>query len=426
MPTRHVPGSIDDRVRLKLGGEEIFLAEQWVVNEGVMQTPSRFSLQLGQSTPLAGLFTQDPQVSDETGKQFTGPRWPLGSPFEMYIGDDLQMSGIYEGFLVHGPTARIALKGRDALSALMRTHPEAEQSFIDGTYLDLVRYALTAAGLTDATVTASNAANRKVKAGIPIDVIEEPTTVDALNADGSAAAGNQTSGTVVGAIVSRTHQNSIHENLLTFVRRHLDRVGLFLWAGAQKDTFILGQPNGAQDPCMRITRRRGQGRLESSNIRDVSFSNDVSQRHGTYTVFGRGGGGKAGRCKAISSSTDEEMVNLGLATGANFGAQGICYRDVNVQNREQAEFFSRRKAAEERRNGWNLTYTISGCRLPPLSGSKWGVVTPDTVVAIDDDEIGIHGNYYVESVERRRNPQTETEIRFMRTTDLIFGTGGIE
>lgn len=73
-----------------------------------------------------------------------------------------------------------------------------------------------------------------------------------------------------------------HENLLAFVRHHADRAGLFLWAGAKPNTFILGQPNGAQQPIYRIIRNQ----------------------------------------------------------------QPILYRDVNIQNTEQAQFYARRKLAE--------------------------------------------------------------------------------
>lgn len=429
MPPSLTTGGLDDSVRLTLGGDDIFIAESWEVVESVLSGPARFSLELGQSQPVAQLFTSQvlPSGRDASGNivPTNAPRYPKGSPFELSIGDALQMNGIYEGFHAQGAATRISLRGRDQLSVLMRTHPEAQRSFLNGTYLDLVKWALEAAGLTNAKVFASNAANRQLKAGIPITEISDPTTIDEINAAGTAAAGSQTSGTLIGGIVSQTHQNRIHENLLAFVRRHLDRAGLFLWAGATPNTFILGQPNGAQQPSLRITRKRGAG-VAASNVKHASFSDGIENRHGVCTVYGRGGGGKAGRTKTYGAYVDPEMNSLGNALGNGLQNQGILFRDCNVQSTEQAEFTAQRKIVEERRNGWNLTYTVSGHRLPTVNGDKWGVITPDTVILVEDDEYGINDVYYVETVTRRRNPQTETDIRLMRIQDLIFATGGVE
>lgn len=430
MPPPLVTGSFADSVRLQLGPDDIFIAESWEVVESILSTPSRFSLELGQSAPVASRFTSPilPSSLDsgDNVQPQSAARYPKGTPFQLFIGEALQMNGIYEGFHAHGAATQISLRGRDQLSFLMRTHPEAQRSFTDGTYLDLVEWALETAGLTSATVFASNAANRKVKAGIPIDQISDPTTIDEINADGTAAAGSQTSGTLIGGVTHQTHQNRIHENTLAFVRRHLDRAGLFLWAGANRNTFILGQPNGAQKPSLRISRKRGPGQ-SASNVVDASFSDSIEGRHGTCSIYGRGGGGKAGRTKALGSYVDPEMNTLGIVLGNGLQNQGILFRDVNVQNVEQAEFTAQRKIVEERRNGWNLTYTVSGHRLPTVDGTAWGVVTPDTVILVEDDEYGINDTFYIETVIRRRGPAgTTTSLRLMRIQDLIFATGGVE
>ena len=45
---------------------------------------------------------------------------------------------------------------------------------------------------------------------------------------------------------------------------------------------------------------------------------------------------------------------------------------------------------------------------------------PDTVVAVDDGEYGIQGNYYIERVVFRRGPETTTELTLQRPEDLVF------
>ena len=422
MPTTLAPGSFDDRVTLTLGplagqggsGTEILIAESWDVEEGVLVTPGAFTLTLGQSTPVADLFTRP-----GTGEYPYGPKFPKGTPFQLKVGSAPQMSGVVEGFHVSGKATRITIKGRDGLGALMRSHSQAERSFIDGSYKDLVLWALQESGYPNPTLLSVNTANRQIKAGIPIEVASEPMTVDQINAPPTGPL----SGITIGAVVTQTHQNRIRENILSFTRRHLDRAGLFLWAGAQPNTFILSQPNGDQSPSYQIVRKRSAPQL-SSNVIDVSYTDDATHRHGQCAVYGRGGGRKAGRAKTLGRVVDEEMVNLGRLTGSGWETQQVLYRDVNVQLQEQGDFYASRKLAEERRNGWSLIYTVRGHRLPTPDGTDWGVITPDTTIHVEDDELGFDDVYYVESVHRYRRPETVTEVRLMRTNDLTFGTAG--
>jgi prophage tail gpP-like protein len=96
-------------------------------------------------------------------------------------------------------------------------------------------------------------------------------------------------------------------------------------------------------------------------------------------------------------------------------------RDVNVSTDEQAEFFARRKLAESRRTGWQLTYTVAGHSTRAIGGLGRAVWTPDTVVEVEDDEFGLRDLFYIEAVDFRR-PPTTTTLTLMRTGDLVFGS----
>jgi prophage tail gpP-like protein len=100
----------------------------------------------------------------------------------------------------------------------------------------------------------------------------------------------------------------------------------------------------------------------------------------------------------------------------------LVHRDVNVTNDKQAEFYARRVLAESRRASWQLIYTMAGHSTDSLLGGRavWAV---DTVVDVADDEFGLNGSLWIESVTHRRNPQTTTEIVLMRGDDLVFATG---
>jgi hypothetical protein len=51
------------------------------------------------------------------------------------------------------------------------------------------------------------------------------------------------------------------------------------------------------------------------------------------------------------------------------------------------------------------------------------VWAPDTIVDVDDDEFGISGQFWVESVTFKRPPTTTTLV-LMRPSDLVFGEPG--
>jgi prophage tail gpP-like protein len=387
-------GGLDDSVRLVVGSDDLLVATGWNIAEEILSQPSAFSVAVGMSSP-PGAFMR---------------KYPKRTAVQLYIGSALQMTGQIDGYRVKGAAGTLTIKGRDALAPLHDGSSESPRSFIDGSYSDAVKWALKEAGLDPDRLVSSNAANRKINAGVPIDELDAPVTIDQVNQEQTSSSGTTST---VGATIKQEHQYKLSESLLTFVRRLLDRAGLFLWAAAD-GSFILSQPNGAQAPTYRLTRKLN----DASNVIECDFNDDATHRHSAAVVYGRGGGRKAGRGKAKGAVIDEEMSNLGYT-------QAVLYRDVNVQNVEQAEFFARRKLAEERREGWSLSYPVSGHRLPAMSGGLPAVITPDTTAQIDDDYLDIHGVHYIEGVTRTRDPHTTSIVRLMRLNDLVFGNAGI-
>jgi prophage tail gpP-like protein len=100
----------------------------------------------------------------------------------------------------------------------------------------------------------------------------------------------------------------------------------------------------------------------------------------------------------------------------------LVLRDANVNNADQAVFYARRKIAETRRAGWSLVYTVAGHTIPSLATGARAVWSPDTIVNVIDDEMGLSGPYYIERCVYRRGPQTSTELVLQRPSDLVFGS----
>lgn len=393
-------GGIDDRVRLQLGDDEVKIAETYEVNASILSQPSGFSLRLGNG-----------DVAREILKRYL----PL-TPFKLYIGSVLQQSGNIDHPRAEGSTGAttITLRGRDALAPLHDAEIDAEESLSNMTYTDLVKRSLEKVGLSAAKLKASGEADRSIRAGVPVTQFSDPAPTDPAILTGSHESGGTTY-----PVNKRAMQTKLGESWFSFVRRYLDRAGFFLWAGAD-GSFILSAPNVDQKPIYKIVRKRGMP-SNAVNVTDATFDNDTTHRHSVAVVYGRGGGRKHGRSKAITATTDDEMVNfLQEAFGIGTHRQ-LVIRDANVHTIDQAAFLGQRKLAEERRAGWRLEYTLAGHTTPALGTSKRAVWTPDTLVEVEDDEFGLHNTFWIESCEYKRGPETTTTIRLMRKTDLLFG-----
>jgi prophage tail gpP-like protein len=392
-------GGRDDSVKLLVNGQQLLIAESWNVNEGVLSQPAGFSITIG-SGDLAASLIQTFQP---------GPNYI----FQLLVGNVLQQSGYLDAVMAGQPpgsATKVTLKGRDSLAPLQDTFVTGVIAANVKTYAQLAWFALQQVKLAPSgpidpnILQTDNTANRSAKAGVNVAETK------------ASQAGQEIS---AGSIASPP-QARLHETWHQFLRRHFDRAGLFFWA-ANDGSFVLAAPNGNQAPTYLLRRKTGQPKDSlRANVVGMSFQDDRTHRHSEAIVYAKGGGKAFGRVKSKGAFDDDEMQ----ASGYN---QPIVFRDANCHNQAEAEFFARRKLAEERRSGWKLEYTVDGHTLPLASasnaagGGQRAVLVPDTVVHVDDDELGFHENFYLESLDRQRGPQTTTTIRLMRLTDLIFG-----
>lgn len=380
-------GASDDSVTLRLGDDAVHISQSYEIQSAILTQPTAFSLRLGWGDTTAELFKH----------------YSPNTSFVLIIANAQQASGRVDEVSAEGSSGatEVTIKGRDTLASLHDVDVNADISFANSTYVAIVERALKEVGLGDATLVTSNLANRKLRAGVPIAELAPPDLVLELRQVGIVAAG-----TTQGHVTARSG-----ERWSQFLSRYLEKAGLMLWAAAD-GSFILSQPNAKQAPAYRIVRRRGQTRNEV-NVVGASLKNDTTSRFSKATAYGRGGGKKLGRTKAKGSFTDDEMQAWGFSRTRSF-------RDTTCTSQVQAEFYARRKVAEARRAGWQLRYTVAGHTTAALGSGRRAVWTPDTMVQVDDDEFGLHGNFYLESVTFKR-PPTTTELVLMRPSDLVFG-----
>jgi prophage tail gpP-like protein len=307
------------------------------------------------------------------------------------------------------------MKGRDLMARLHDTDITGERSFNNATYEELFKAALEDVGLNHDVIEISNTANRKVRAGANVKVGEEPVKVSEV----------KTSPTALGfknIVIAK-----LGETWLQFLERQFQKIGLFPWCDANGN-FVLSRPNGQQKPLYHFYRKRFSGEspaeddanayggkvVASANVESFEYTNDTTKRFSEVVIFARNGGRKKGHNHTNGKFEDLEMKALG------FNRRRV-HRDVDVTNADEATFYARMKIAEVNRASVKLVYVISGHSAPTIDDpKKRAIIVPDTVAHIDDFELGIHDNWYIETVEYRSPPRT-TVVTMMRIQDLLFG-----
>lgn len=392
----------DEVVRLKLAGEEVPIASRYTVAAGVLDVPAAYTMTIGHSGIVADLAAA----------------FPPFTPFELWIGDVKIQSGETDGFSLAGSAgSEITLMGRDVLAPLVDTEINSERTFAEKTFRQLAETALEESGIDAPLISEDNIANRKAITGV--ESVKELAPVRTEEA--STPAGQQTGKT---KITYKSIKAEVGTTWFDFLIEQLRRAGLFIWA-AVDGSFVLTRPQ-VSTPIYRILRRRTT--LDEPGAVTVlgqpSFTHDTTKRFTECQVFGRAGGGKQGRGKVTARHFDDDMIalmNPDPADRANGGKRRKPHivKDDKVRTVAQAAFLARRKIAESRRAGWSLSYKVVGHTAPAIGGGR-AIWQPDTVVEVVDDELGVEGPMYVESVTFSRTPETTTEIKLLRIEDLIF------
>ena len=446
-------GKPDDRVRLELGETLVITLQSYEVSQRFLTVPSAFAARIGDGDTVIELITS----------------YPPKTPYRLLIGEVPQHTGELDGAAADGGSEGtvVNMTGRDCLALLHDAHAIADKGFGDISYADLATACLDGAGYTDYLVIPSNDANRRVQGGLSTSaqvgaprrtegvrvgatvvvpkgvdpnsamVLDAQQKAQAAIAKGTGitdegilvvlnngvpvekqiadqVAANLRKSTNASKSTAKKLQIKLGDTYYGFYKKEADRAGLFIFAGFDKNTFILTEPNAKQKPTYRLYRKRGLDRNEV-NVLSHRYHNRTEGRHAKYIVVGRGGSGKGGREKVRGEFVDQEMVDLGYS-------KPWAKEDPDAKSAAQCEFYARRACAEARRQGWELVYTVEGHTAPSLVGNGRAVWAIDTIVDVQDDELGIYGPHWIEGVTLRGGPNgTTTEITLMRPEDLVFG-----
>jgi prophage tail gpP-like protein len=388
-------GSGHDTVALTLAGETVLIARDGNIKTSVFSEPSVFTLTLGWGGTTKELLE----------------RYPPRTPFTLSIGGQRIMTGLVDSIQAGGEATEVTLTGRDMTAALVDDEVGVDQQFSESTYFELTEKMLVACGLESWALSGDNTANRKAITGHDVVEVARPMSGDSFLLEEQPAPGQEQQALTEKRRVYRTIKAEVGQTRWNFLEKHYKKAGLFL-RNAGDGQFVLARPNPAQKPCVLIQRRRGATR-DTSNALGHQFTNDFTGRRARTIVHGSTGGGKAGRGKVQAILEDPECLALGMRNQRTI-------KDRDVKTQSQAAYVARREVAQQRRDGWRLEYTVSGLIVPSLVNvGSWAVWAVDTVCRVEDDELGLHGDFYVSDVDFRLTPRTAT-IRLMRPEDLVF------
>jgi prophage tail gpP-like protein len=384
-------GNVNDVVTLRLGGRELLISESYDVRMSFFRQPSVFALRTGWGGTTLELLD----------------KYPPNTPFSLEIGGRLQFTGRLDAVNAEQSSGatEITFHGRDDLAPLHDSMANAERSFDKATYVEMVDQLLTDAGIGDYTLFFSDEANIARKTGVS-------------SVSGSKVFGRST--TAANSAKKKGGQLKVGERRYEFLKKELDRGGLFLMAGADfgdGPTFILTQPNTDDPPRYRILRERGLLR-DKVNVTSASFKNDVAKRFAAYTIFGRSAD-KNNKTPVSATILDEEMIGYGFTAAA----RTYTARVDTCTSIDEAQKLAWRERAENRREGYVVNYTVAGHSIPALNGrtrndrAVWAV---NTVVDVFDREYGIYENMWITDVQFQRDGSgTRTGLTLVSASDWV-------
>jgi prophage tail gpP-like protein len=388
---------LKDEVVLTLGGDALRITENYEIKAAILTQPAAFSIRLGHGGVVADLLK----------------RYPENTPFQLSINDHQIQTGYTDGLATGGSGAtQITFDGRDQLAEVIQSCVHRDRSFANITFRDLTAAVFDEIGVRDYTIISDNLANRRAITGTQT-VQTKPAEIEIETFTKKEA---EIRKVVQGTSKTTTKSENVKigTRWYDWLKSHYDRAGLFLWTTGAGD-YVLSAPNSNQEPAYRITRirrgERGLGKVVTHHHR-----RNIAQRYTKVVVYGRGGGKGQGRTKTRGEFVNEEVARI-------LGGEDrrvLTVHDNDCKSNKDCEYLARRRVAEMNRDGWSLLYTLAGHSTEALKGGGRAVWAQDTVVEVDDRELGIQGLFYIENVTFSRSPATTATVHLMRPTDMVF------
>ena len=413
---------------------ELQLRDQSGAISKVINTWKQYSYNSHFLTPTDGWsFT----LGDEVVKQSILEGIFVGQRVTLSINGHTQGDGYVDKIQINGNRSSgvsVSVEGRDRFAPVVDGNIDPQnvrfnssQSLWDVLYAVFSPYGWTVQATIgpDAQYIVSNEANRNVitgeAQGVPATKLSKPIKSYQL------------------------HQLKPYPNEgnFAFAARVAQRFGLWIWLSADGRQVIIGKPDFGQAKKYDIRHKTGAaGSL--NNVLDYHVERHAGEMPTVIVATGFGGGGEYPRgglkCvfpniltgytalgavrpevqaiinangdgKIVLPSTESlQYLNTRALTGVStnfFNSQHrpMYLHDDESKTLEQLENFVRREMSLRQRSALTAVYTLEG---HSHNGRPWCV---DTIVNVDDDVCGIHGNMWVMSRTFTKDRMSGTRTR---------------
>lgn len=381
----------------------------------------------------------DPQLPQGlSGKIVTGQRVTLlinGRPTCTGYIDE------WSGDNSRGGGSTLTLTGRDVLGDAVDSCIDPTLRFSEKQTLeDVLREVFTPFGLT--TFTADNAANRDLITGNKYGIKVNKTSYTKKGQVTKA------SGKPVKSFLQHLAKPYQHEGAYEFAERVAKRSGLHLWASADGDSVIAGQPDFDQEPRFELLRKRGREAGSDNNIVGGAVTKSRLNQPSVIVATGCGGGGEFGRgrykvamvnelialdaganlipdvTRVLEKHKDAYRISLDdlpgkaspLALNPYPRCRPLYLHDDVSQDLEQLKNYVKREMAVRQQSSLAVTYEVAG---HTQNGQTWAV---DTVVGVGDDVGDIHEELWIKGVTftKSRSSGTRTSLTLIRPWTMTF------
>lgn len=209
------------------------------------------------------------------------------------------------------------------------------------------------------------------------------------------------------------------EKWMDLLRKHLELAGLFLW-DSHDGNIVVAQPNTSAPPMGQILKlgafdRDGNFKATTSTAESWRWREDFASRFSEVNIWSRSTGVDYGRGDVNANYHDRDMESLG------FNRLKVIH-GKHVTSPAQAQALAHRALFAGQRQGFALEYTVKGHSTISMQTGDRVVWAPDTTVDVIDQELGITGTYYVETVTHTRSERgTHTKLTLLPPASMVFG-----
>lgn len=359
---------------------------------------------------VRGYLARDPDHPSERALQLTGRLKKLAVQGERQ-GTTLTVQGNDRGSELAGASCdpRVTVTAETVFVDVVR---ELCRPFGIEVEADGVRARLIASG---ATVTRTRGEVRRAYSralGVPGSEVDDVMVDRLLAGEGGGFAlaatraedrarrghGNGRTASDVSALKLEDAKPGVGETVWEYIDRHARRFGVLPWMSPQ-GKLILAAPDYDQEPSYTLTRRLRNP--EANSIVSGGVVYDYSSATSEVTVFGRTRSHDATRSRFVATAV-ADMLPDGIH-------RPLYIHDPSVRSQEEAARRALREQARQRENFEVLEYEVRD------HGNDHRYFAIDTIADVDDEELGIRGEWYVVSraFKKSRKEGTTTRLRLV-------------